>query len=270
MVVPVQPVQLKPETVAAFDAYVLAAEEAMDESRQAPVAFLWADGDEKRSEQVRKGDIVAECWGGTKVTEPVTVPEGLIHDLIGAVFVPERSLEQAVSLVQDYANHKNVYKPEVIDSKVISRAGDDFQIYLRLLKKKVITVVVDTCHDAHYSWLAPNRALCRSHSTQVREVEHAGTQKETKSHPDTGHGFLWRLYSYWRFEQKDGGVFIECRAISLTRDIPPTLAWAIKPIVRKLPKESLVHTLEATRNALASAGMVAAAAPADSPRPVPG
>jgi hypothetical protein len=86
MVVSVQPVQLKPETVAAFDSYVLAAEEAMDESMQAPVAFLWADGDEKRSEQVRKGGIVAECWGGTKAKEPVTVPEGLIHDLIGAAF----------------------------------------------------------------------------------------------------------------------------------------------------------------------------------------
>lgn len=269
MVVSVQPVHLKPETVAAFNAYVLAAEEAMDESMQTSAAFLWSGGDAERMQQIRNGAVAVEYWGAN-AKDPEAVPEGLIHDLIAAVFVPERSLQQAVALVQDYENHKNVYKPEVIDSKVISRAGDDFQICLRLLKKKVITVVLDTCHDAHYSWPDPNHALCRSHSTQILEVGHAGTQKETKSQPDTGYGFLWRLYSYWRFEQKDGGVFIECRAISLTRDIPPALAWVIKPLVRKLPKESLVHTLEATRDALASAGLVDDAAPAGSSKPVPG
>jgi hypothetical protein len=252
MAVSVQPIQLKPETLAAFDTCVLAAEKAMDETAQGPGPFLWADADAVRMQQVRKGDIVAEYWGGANVKEPVAVPDGLIHDFIGAVFVRERSIQQAVALVQDYENHKNIYKPEVIDSKLLGRVGDHFQLYLRLLKKKIITVVLDTYHDAHYSWAGSNRALCRSHSTQILEVEHAGTPKETKAQPDTGYGFLWRLYSYWRFEQREDGVFIECRAISLTRDVPLALAWVLKPIVRKLPKESLVHTLEATRKALAS------------------
>lgn len=257
----VQPVRLKPETLAAFDAYVRAAEIVMDDSVHGIAAFLWSEGDAKRTERVRKGDIVVEYWD-EKANGPIGIAEGLIHDIIGAVFVPQGSVQQAVALVQDYENHKNIYKPEVIDSKLISRAGDDFQVYLRLLKKKLITVVLDTYHDAHYSWVEPSRALCRSHSTQILEVEHAGTKKEMKTQPDQGYGFLWRLYSYWRFEQKDGGVFIECRAISLTRDIPAALAWAIKPIVRKLPKESLVHTLEATRKALAPLGIVEGAATA--------
>ena len=71
--------------------------------------------------------------------------------------------------------------------------------------------------------------------------------------PDTGYGFLWRLYSYWRFQERDDGVYIECRAISLTRDIPLGLGWVIEPIIRKLPKESLINTLKATRDALTSA-----------------
>ncbi|HYH00888.1 MAG TPA: hypothetical protein VD837_17300 [Terriglobales bacterium] len=252
MAVSVQPVQLKPETLSAFDAYVLAAEKAMDENMaRVPGAFLWSEAHAERLQQVRKGNIVAEYWGADG-SDTIAVPHGLIHDLICAVFVPGRSVQQAVALVQDYENHKNIYKPEVIDSKVMTRAGDDFHVYLRLLKKKIITVVLDTYHNAHYSWPKSNRALCRSRSTQIREVENAGTSKEARSQPDVGYGFLWRLYSYWRFEQKDGGVFIECRAISLTRDIPTALAWIIKPIVRKLPMESLIHTLAATRNALAS------------------
>jgi hypothetical protein len=58
------------------------------------------------------------------------------------------------------------------------------------------------------------------------------------------------LYSYWRFQEKEGGVDVECRAISLTRDVPLGLGWMIEPIIQKLPKESLIHTLEATRRAL--------------------
>ena len=45
----------------------------------------------------------------------------------------------------------------------------------------------------------------------------------------------------------ESGSVVECRAVSLTRDIPTGLHWIIEPIVRKLPKESLIHTLEATR-----------------------
>ncbi len=251
MAVTVQTVQLKPETMAAFDGYVLAAEKTMDDTAQSAAAFLWSEGEAKGIERVQKGDIVVEYWDA-KANGPIGIPDGLIHDIVGAVFVPQRGVQQAVALVQDYENHKNIYKPEVIDSKLMRRTGDDFQVYLRLLKKKIITVVLDTYHDAHYSWPDPNRAVCRSHSTLILEVENAGTAKETKSQPDEGYGFLWRLYSYWRFEQEADGVFIECRAISLTRDIPATVAWAIKPIVRKLPKESLVHTLEATRKALAA------------------
>lgn len=45
-------------------------------------------------------------------------------------------------------------------------------------------------------------------------------------------------------------MVVECRAISLTRDVPFGLGWAIEPIIQKLPKESLINTLEATRRAL--------------------
>jgi hypothetical protein len=83
-------------------------------------------------------------------------------------------------------------------------------------------------------------------------VEDAGTPKEKILQPDTGYGFLWRLYSYWKFDEKNNGLTVECRAISLTRDIPTGLGWIIEPIVRKLPQESLIHTLEATRKALAA------------------
>jgi hypothetical protein len=245
----VSPVRLKPETLKAFDEYILAAEKAMAETLA--VEFLWSERKTERIQQVRKGAILAEYWSEEDSKNPVGVPDGLIHDWVGATFVPASTVKQCVALLQDYANHKNVYKPEVIESELVSRSDDRFQVYLRLLKKKIITVVLDTSHDVLYMWPAPHRAVCCSHSTQVVEVEHAGTPTESKAPPDTGYGFLWRLYSYWRLEERDGGVFVECRAISLSRDVPAILSWVINPIVRKLPKESLIQTLEATQRALA-------------------
>jgi hypothetical protein len=43
---------------------------------------------------------------------------------------------------------------------------------------------------------------------------------------------------------------MECEAVSLTRDIPSGLGWLIEPIIRQLPRESLVNTLRKTREAL--------------------
>ena len=256
-------VQLKPRTLQAFETYIAEVEKGMEASLHGRGAFSWSDASPERSQHIRQGQIVAQLWEGDG---PVKVPNGLIHDWIAAAFVPDATVQQALALVQNYDNHKNIYQPEVIDSKLISHDGNDYRIFLRLLKKKVITVVLDTDHDVHYSALDDKRWSCRSYTTRIAEVEDAGTPKENVLEPDTGYGFLWRLYSYWKFEEKKGGVgvpgerrvsarggdgvYIECRAISLTRDIPLGLGWIIEPIIRKLPQESLIHTLEATRNAL--------------------
>ncbi len=216
----------------------------MEQSLRERGTFLWSDSNPERAQQVRSGKVLAQFWSGRG---PVKVPHGLIHDWIAAAFIPDTNLKNTLALMQDYDNHKNIYKPEVIDSKLISRHGNDFRIYMRLLKKKIITVVLDTEHRVHYRPLGRRRWLCRSYTTRVAEVENAGGNQERVLPPDTGYGFLWRLDSYWRLQERDGGVVVECRAISLTRDVPFGLGWTIEPIIQRLPKESLIKTLEATR-----------------------
>jgi hypothetical protein len=242
-----KPVQLNPRTIEAFDAYIQHAEMEMEQTLHGSGPFLWSEGSPARAQEVGRGQVVAQFWSGRG---PVKVPNGLIHDWIAAGFIPDSTIQEIFAVIQDYDNHKNIYKPEVIDSKLIRRDGNDFQIYLRLLKKKIITVVLDTDHEVHYRPVDQTRWVCRSYTTRIAEVENAGSQHERALQPDAGYGFLWRLYSYWRFEQRDAGVVVECRAISLTRDVPFGLGWAIEPIIHKLPKESLINTLEATRQAL--------------------
>ncbi|HET7204944.1 MAG TPA: hypothetical protein VFI95_00040 [Terriglobales bacterium] len=242
-----KPVQLSPQTLAAFHAYIHHAEMEMQQTLHESGSFLWSDFSTERAQEVRAGQVVAQFWSGRG---PVKVPTGLIHDWIAAAFVPESSIQKIFKVIQDYDNHKNIYKPEVLDSKLVSRHADDFQIYLRLLKKKIITVVLDTNHEVHYGLVDPRRWECRSRTTRISEVENPGTPDERVLQADTGYGFLWRLCSYWRFEQRHAGVVVECRAISLTRNVPFGLGWAIEPIIQTLPKESLINTLEATRRAL--------------------
>ncbi len=240
-------VQLKPQTVEAFDTYIREAEAGMEQTLDGNGSFLWSDATSERAQSVRGGKVVAQFWSGKG---PAKVPSGLIHDWIAAEFIPATNIKKTLALIQDYDKHESIYKPEVIASKLINRQGNDFQIYLRLFKKKIMTVVLDTDHEVHYRALDAKRWICRSYTTRIAEVENAGSPKEKLLPPDSGYGFLWRLYSYWRFQERDGGVYVECRAISLTRDVPLGLGWVVAPIIQNLPRESLVSTLEATRQAL--------------------
>jgi hypothetical protein len=240
--------ELKPRTVQAFDDYTHHVQSRVEEALRTP-AFLWSDQSPERNRQIRQGQVLAESLTGK---EPVSVPDGLIHDWVGAVFLPGATLERTLALVQNYDHHKEIYKPEVIRSRLVYRNGNDFQIYLRLMKKKVLTVVLDTYYDVHYVPIDETRWYSRSISTRIQEVDNAGKPDERLAPTGGDHGFLWRLDTYWRFLERDGGVYLECEAVSLTRDLPRGLGWVIEPIIRDLPRESLVNTLRKTREALAA------------------
>ena len=245
MTPPDQRVELKAETLLAYTTHIAAAEAAVEARLRGEAQF--PDGSAERIAQLRKGAVIVELCSGKR---PLQVPDGLIHDWIGVICIPGSTVEKTLALLQNYDNHKNIYQPEVIASKLIGRQENDFQIYLRLRKKKIITVILDTEHEVHYQSVNSMRWACCSRTTRISEVEDAGKSTEKVRPPDTGHGFLWRLNSYWRFEEGEDCTYVECRAISLTRDVPSALAWIIEPIILKLPRESLKATLEATRRAL--------------------
>jgi len=235
-----------PEAIQAFEQHARVTESRLRSQLRGEDGFLWATTAERR-QRVRQGSVI--CEPGSSKGE-IKAPHALIHDWVGAVFIPNATVDEILLLIQDYDNHKNIYKPEVIDSKTLERRGDDFKVRLRLLKKKVITVVLETEHEAHYRQLAPRWWWSYSQSTRISEIQNYGEPGQRERPPGQDRGFLWRLNSYWAIRERDGGSYVECEAVSLTRSVPAALRWLIDPIVRSLARDSLVNTLRATQAAV--------------------
>jgi hypothetical protein len=242
--------QLKPETVAAFNHYVELGERQMSSTPFLHIDGLRAADRDAEFTRLKAGEVITERLQTRDEGQPISVPGGLIHHWIGTVFIPGVTLAQTLAFLEDYDNQYKFYTPDVQRSKLIERDGDHFRIFLRLRKTKVVTVILNTEYDVKYTGLDSERATSDSHSTRIAEVENAGKPNESEKPVGNDSGFLWRLNSYWRFQQRDGGVYVQLEAISLTRDIPTGLGWLISPFITSIPKESLVFTLTRTRQAL--------------------
>lgn len=122
--------------------------------------------------------------------------------------------------------------------------------HLRFFMKKVITVVIDSENEARFTRAGPDRVYSRIVSSRLNEVESPGTADERQKPVGQDGGYLWRLNSYWRFLERDGGTYLQCESVSLTRGIPLGFGWLVRPFVTSLPRESLEFTLDTTRLAL--------------------
>jgi len=252
---PARAADLHKKTADAFDRYVQLTEAQMDSEAGSAAPFLWLDRQppERRAEllaRARNGEVVIERLETKDHGAVMAIPEGMIHHWIGTVFIPGATLEQTLMLEEDYDHHQDYFHPDVQRSRILRHDGNDFLVFFRFRKKKVITSILDTEHEIHYQLLSSARAASRSRTTRIQEVENAGEKDEALKPAGHDNGFLWRMYTYWRFEERDGGTYVESQSISLTRDIPAGLGWMIGPFVTGIPRESLTFTLATTRSAV--------------------
>lgn len=250
---------LTPPTSAAFDRYARLTEQRIDSevTRSSGSDFLWIDTLPKARQAevlsgMQQGGVIIERLQTRDGSKEIAVPDGLIHHWIGAVFVPRVGVKDAVAMMQDYDRHAGYFAPAVAGSKLLERSGDRFRVALRFHVKKIITVTMDTENEAEFFSPAADRAHSRIRSTRVSEIANAGTPQEYRKVPGEENGFMWGLNTYWRFLERDGGTYIQCESLTLTRDVPFALAWIIRPIVTQMPKESLTFTLGKVRQALAN------------------
>jgi hypothetical protein len=180
----------------------------------------------------------------------IEIPDGIVHHWLGTVFVPGATVDKALALLQAYDRHAAIYKPAIARSRLIGRDGDTFRFFLRFYAKKVITVVLNSEHEGRFTREDATRARSRIVSTRIAEVENPDTPQEREKPVGNDGGFLWRLNSYWRVVERDGGVYVQCETLSLTRSIPFGLTWIVGPFVTSVPRELLSFTLVTSRTAL--------------------
>ena len=243
--------KLTPETARAFDRYVEAAESGMARDLD-PGRFLHIDASPDLKARVRGGELVIQPGAPFDRAKDTKVPGGLLQDWLGLMFIPGASIANVRAALQDYPNYMNFYKPEVIESKIVSHHDDEYEIFLRLYEKHILTVVLNANYHIRYAMPDRKRMTVDSHSTRIAEVKDPKRSYTEEQPVGDDTGFLWRLNSYWRFEEADGGVYAECEAISLSRDVPLGLGFMLKGFVERFPKESMLNTLQGTRAAVLS------------------
>jgi hypothetical protein len=243
-------IELQPNTLRDWDDYVRNADSQIQSRLVGRRPFLWSDETPGRSSHLRHGEIaVAPLIGrGSQ-----SVANGLVHDWIGAAFIPNATIGSLLSVLHDYDRYKDFYKPVVAESHTLACTETD-QRFSMVWRRRVLLInaAMETQYQSHDFVVDGSRGYSIVNTTQVREIEDAGQSGEHLLPPGQGSGFIWRLHSIARYEERDGGVYLELEAIALTRDIPSSLKWLVSPVVNHLSVNSLTASLRQTRDAVNS------------------
>lgn len=243
-------VDLKPETIQAFESYIASVEARLG-PRWRGQHFLWFDDSPEIRQKVQAGAIVTRPGSGNGI---IAVKDGLIQDQMGAVFIPDTNLKRVLAVVEDYDRHSVYYHPDVMTSKIESRSGNHFLVHTRVIKEKLfLSDVLDIDNDIQFTPLDAGRVYSRSVSRRVAEVSNPGKAHEHELPEGRDRGLLWRINGYWFFEEADGGVYVTCESVTLTRDVPLLMSRLLGPIIHDLPAEALRTSLDETRKAVKSA-----------------
>jgi hypothetical protein len=245
---------LQPETVAAYERYIQAAEARMAREDHLPERFLYIESlpaDEQRDiwRSLLQGNVWLDSLDTVDAAgRELDAPHGLITHWVGAAFFPNVDIPQVLAVIQDYDHFKDTYAPEIVRSKLIARHDETFDAYLRVHKDTPwVNPTLNINLETTFSTPDERHATARSASTRIAQVEDAG--KPTEHEDSVGHdgGYMWRLNTYWRLEARPGGVVAEWEAITLSRDIPFLFRWFVRPFVERLARSTIRDTLVATR-----------------------
>jgi hypothetical protein len=231
------------KAVAAFDEYVATVEARLAQQHQGD-RLAGEAGTSEGLAKLRRGEIVIE-----EIKAP-DVPGAMLHDWRGSAFVMGSRAADFEKLLRNFNGYPQTFAPQVMSARILAADADHVAGVMRVKQKHVITVVLDTTYDVQFGRLDRQEGWSASRSTRIDEISDAGTSHERVLGPKEEHGFLWRINTYWTWQERDGGLYLQVESLSLTRGIPTGLGWIVGPFVKSVPRESLEFTLDAARKAL--------------------
>jgi hypothetical protein len=249
------PVRLKQATLKAWKQYYRWTDDRVSRELSDPERFLIADylPPKDRREVLRlltSGEVIVRK---RDVKDPegrkFKAPDGELHHWWGSILVPGTTLAKLLAFLQDYDHHAGKFE-DVQESRLISQSGNYYKFYFRLMRSKAMfTAHYNTIQEATYTRHGEDRASSRSLATRIAELDKAGTPQEKEKPPGDDRGFLWKLVSWWRFQQVPEGVIVEIESASLSRNIPFMIRMipGLSGYIRSTPKESLRSVLTTVR-----------------------
>ena len=237
-----------PAAVSGFNSYINGVESRLAQQHRSHLTFLAPVASTPQSDtRLRRGELIVEQLtpsGGA------TLPGAMLHHWRGSAFTPGAKAADFERLMKDLAAYPQHFFPQVLQARVLSQHDDRLQATMRVCQRHVITVVMDTTYDIAFAQLDSEHGYSISRSTHISEIDSPGTPKERALNANDEHGFLWRQNTYWTYEERDGGLYMQIESVSLSRSIPTGLGWAIRPFVESVPRDSMEFTLRSTCNAL--------------------
>ena len=242
-------VRLCPESVVAWNRYVSATEARIAAELASSRGFLvldFAAGAAAARRAVLSGEIDLEPMDRAKAGGiPIDVPSAMVHHWRGAILIPGMTVTRLVAALEQRAPPPG--QADVLESQILERRPDWMRVSLKLQRKDIVTVVYNTEHVVVFSRINDARAVSASTATRIAEVADVKTPQEHELRAGDDRGFLWRLNTYWRYEQAANGVIAECESITLSRDIPPIVKYVVRPLADRAARESMTSTLASLR-----------------------
>jgi hypothetical protein len=235
-----------PSNVTAFNAYSLGVETRLAAQHRSTQDFLTLPAGMRP--RLLRGELLVEDL--TPSAPPNGLEGALLHHWRGTLFVPGATASDFDHLLRNFTGYPQYFSPEVLQARVLRQTPNHMLAIMRVRQHHVLTVVLDATYDIAFGQLDPAHGYSTSRSTRVDEIEGAGTRAEHALSPDDNHGFLWCQDTFWTYEERDGGLYLQIESLSLTRGIPSGLGWAVRPFVNSIPRESLEFTLRSAANAI--------------------
>lgn len=248
--------ELKDETVAAWNRYIEATERRLAQELAAGDRFFVLDFAEDAAgarRDVLAGEVrVVKMETRGEDGQRIRVPKGAIHHWRASVLIPDVTLDDVLhGLI--VAIEPSDLQDDVVESRVIERDGDRLHLFLRLRRRQLVTVDYNTEHRAVYTRHGPDEASSRTTAVRIAELENVGSPDEREKPVGQDRGFLWRLHTYWRYQQVDEGVIAECESVTLSRGIPRLLGWMVRPLADRTVREVLTQVLTSISEVLSAA-----------------
>ena len=123
---------------------------------------------------------------------------------LAGMFIPDSTGPEVLAVLTDFEQHASWY-PEVLESTLVDQEGDTLRGSHQVIKKKVLTAVLNLEYDVTVAQESPTQWAVRSVATRIAEVSNPDETPEIEYPVGNDSGFLWRLNAYWGVEEVEGG-----------------------------------------------------------------